>query len=156
MPITMWQPGRRLFSTAALLMILTAAAHTLGAVQPWPDGEAERRLIAEMRGYVVPMGMGMNPSMLDIYKDLSFTMSITLAALGVLNLVLASSRDATPRLLRNAGWVNALWVGAFLVLDYSYQLPPPLICSAAIELFVLLALFLPSGGKLPPTPQQGQ
>ena len=64
--MTIWQPGRRLFTTAAILMILTAAAHTMGAVSPMPDGAAERRLLAEMRGYVLPMGMGMNPSMFDI------------------------------------------------------------------------------------------
>jgi hypothetical protein len=152
----MWQPGRRLFSVAAVLMILTASAHTLGAVQPWPDGEAERRLIAEMRGYVLQMGNGMNPSVLDIYKDLSFTMSITLFALGLLNLVLASSRDTTDRLLRNAGWVNSVWVGAFLVLNLVYRILPPLICAVVIEAFVLLALFLPSAGKLAPAALERQ
>jgi hypothetical protein len=148
--MTIWKPGRRLFTVAAVLMLLTASAHTIGALSPWPDGPAERKLLAEMRGYVLSMGLGMNPSVFDIYRDLSFTMSITLAALGIMNLVLAASRDATDALLRRAGWVNAVWVGAFLALNYAFQIPPPLLCAVVIEAVVLLALFVPSRGQLAP------
>ena len=137
---------------AAVLMLLTAAAHTMGALSPWPDGPAERQLLAAMRGYVTEMGMGMSPSVLDIYKDLSFTMSITLGALGLMNLVLAASRDATEGLLQRVGVVNAVWVGAFLALNLVYRIPPPLICAVLIEAFVLGALLAPSGRMLAPVP----
>lgn len=152
--MTCWQPGRRLFTTAAIFMILTAAAHTLGTVSPMPDGPAEQRLEAAMRGYVLSMGMGMNPNMLDVQMDLSFTMSITFAALGLLNLLLASSRDATDGLLRRIGWLNAIWVGAFLALNFIYRIPPPLICATVIEIFVVAALFVPSSRQFPPRAEQ--
>jgi hypothetical protein len=140
--ITMWRPGRRLFSTAAILMILTAAAHTAGNLASGPEDPAERQVFAAMDSLRVPLGMGMNPSVRDIYWDLVFTMSITFAALGVINLVVASSPDSTDRLLRRVGWVNALWVGVFLILCWAYRIPPPLISAVVIEAFVLAALIM--------------
>src|SRR6185369_7371921 len=86
--IAMWRPGRRLFSTAALLMILTAAAHTAGNLASGPEDPAERQVFAAMDGLRFPLGMGMNPSLRDVYWELVFTMSITFAAIGVINLVI--------------------------------------------------------------------
>jgi hypothetical protein len=140
MAITIWQPGRRLFSTAAILMILTAAAHTAGNLQSRTNGPAEQRLIDTMNGYRIPMGLGMNPSMSDINSLLVFTMSITFTALGLINLLLAGTPETSARLLRRVAWANALWVGAFLILSWIYRIPPPLISAAVIELFVLASL----------------
>ena len=69
----------------------------------------------------------MPPSLMDIYWILVFTMSITFAALGVVNLVLAANPNASLRLLRSVSLVNALWVGAFLILAWSYRVPPAFI-----------------------------
>jgi hypothetical protein len=140
MAITVFRPGRRLFSTAAILMILTAAAHTAGNVAPRPPNPTEQKLIADMSSYRIPMGMGMNPSVNDIDRTLVFTMTITFAALGVLNLLLAASLDATDRLLLRVTWVNALWVAAFLILCVAYQVPPPLISAVVIEVAVVGSL----------------
>jgi hypothetical protein len=46
---------------------------------------------AAMESFRLDLGMGMNPSVKDNYKSLTFTMSITLAALGFINLVVAGS-----------------------------------------------------------------
>ena len=80
MAIAVWQKGRRLFSTAAVLMILAAVAHTAGSLASGPEDPVGRNLLESMRNYKVPLGMGMNPSVHDIYWDLVFTMSITFAA----------------------------------------------------------------------------
>jgi hypothetical protein len=146
MALTLWQPGRRLFSTAAILMILAAAAHTAGNLQPPPNGPAEQRLIDTMNGYRIPMGFGMNPSMSDINSLLVFTMSVTFTALGLINLLLASTPETSAHLLRRVAWANALWVGAFLALTWIYQIPPPLICAIVIELAVVASL-LPLQGR---------
>ena len=138
--MTMWQPGRRLFSTAAVLMILTAAAHTAGNLTSGPPDPAEQKLVEAMRNHKVPLGMGMNPSVHDIYMDLVFTMSITFAALGLINLVLASGPAADRRLLRRVSWTNALWLAAFLILNAVYRIPPSLISAGIIELVVIAYL----------------
>ena len=140
MAMAMWQPGRRLFSTAAILMILAAAAHTAGNLPSTPNGPAEQHLIDTMNGYRIPMGFGMNPSTSDINSLLVFTMSVTFTALGLINLLLASTPETSARLLRRVAWANALWVGAFLILTSIYQIPPPLICAIAIELAVVASL----------------
>jgi hypothetical protein len=137
-----WQRGRRLFTTAAILMILTAIAHTMGNLFPPPQGPPEQQLFAAMDAYRAPLGLGMTPSMHDIYTTIVFTMSITFAALGVMNLVIAASSESSATLLRRVTWVNALWVGAFLILTWVCQVPPPLICAVIIEAVIVLGLIL--------------
>ena len=142
MATPIWQRGRRLFTTAAILMLLTAISHTMGNLFPGPPGPAEQKLFAAMDDYREPMGLGMIPSMRDIYSTLVFTMSITFGALGLLNLVVASSRETSASLLRRLTWVNAIWVGAFLILSWAYRVPPPLISAVIIEAVILLDLIL--------------
>src|SRR5215471_16676959 len=101
----MFRKGRRLFSTAAIFMLLTAAAHTAGNLGSGPDTPEEQRVFNDMGAIRFPMGMGMNPSLRDIWWDLVFTMSITLVALGAINLVLAASREIRDRMLLRVAWV---------------------------------------------------
>lgn len=51
----MWKPGRRLFSTADVLMILTALAHTAGNLAPGGDA-AEQVLLVAMRNHRILLG----------------------------------------------------------------------------------------------------
>jgi hypothetical protein len=132
--------GRRMFSLAAALMILTALAHTLGNLAGGPPDAADAMLEAAMRVRRVALGMGMNPSAWDIQRTLVFTMSITLAALGLMNLVLAASEETHQRLMRRVAWLNFVWVGAFTFLALAYRVPPPLISGLLIEAAVLGSL----------------
>src|SRR4051794_38871596 len=140
MTMAIWKPGRRLFSTAALLMLLTAALHTIGNLSARPDAGAEEKLFADMAALHFPLGMGMSPSLRDVYMDLVFTMSITFAALGLLNLMVAGSTDVGADILRRMSWANAIWVGVFVILNVKYQIPPPLISGVVIELVVIASL----------------
>ena len=146
MATTMWQPGRRLFSTASVLMILTAAAHTAGQLSP-PSDPAVTELLAAMENLRRPLGLGMNASMLDLLRLLGFTMTVTFVGLGSINLLLAGSPDTTPGLLRRISWANVAWVGAFLALSFFYQIPPPFISAVIIELVLLASLLLPPRGS---------
>jgi len=128
-----------MFSTAAVLMILTAVAHTAGNLTASPT-PTEQTVFSEMNGLHVPLGMGMNPSIYDIYWTLVLTMSITFAALGLINLLLAASPDVSGRVLRQVSWANALWVGAFLILTAMCRIPPGLISAVIIELAVVGSL----------------
>src|SRR5262245_55617050 len=129
--------GRGWFRTGTILVLLTAVAHTLGQFGPQPPvfDEAE----AAMRAARLDMGLGMMPSLLDILSDLSFSMSITYAALGALNLLFGWSRDVSPGLRRKAALVNLLWVGAAAGLSYYYRIPPPMICALVTWPLFLMA-----------------
>lgn len=142
----MWKRGRKLFSTAAVLMILTAAAHTAGNLAPAPKDPALEKVMAAMNSYRLPLGMGMTPSLEEIYWDLVLTMSITFAALGAINLVLAAS-DASDRLLRRVSWANLVWIVAFIALSYAYRIPPALISGVVIAIFVAASIAV--GPKAP-------
>jgi hypothetical protein len=142
MAMTMVQPGRRLFTTAAVLMLLTASAHTVGFLSSGGT-PAEQQMLQSMDSLRGPMGMGMSPSLRDIFYSLAFTMSVTFAALGVMNLVLAASRLVPDSVLRTVGWVNVIWVGAFVTVSWKYQVPPPLMSGAAIEVVLLAYVLMP-------------
>ena len=147
--MTMWKPGRRLFTVAAILMLLTAAAHTAGTLAGGPSNDAEKQLFASMEALRTPMGLGMNPSIADFYWCLAFVMSVTFTGLALLNLLFAASPDISSAWLRRASWINLLWVTAFGALSWRYQVPPPLICAVLIDVFVLGALFVPDARAQP-------
>jgi hypothetical protein len=131
--------GRRAFSLAALLMLLTALAHTLGNVRPVTDPE-RRLLITQMAAYRMGLGLNMMPSIWDIYQNLAFTMSITFLGLGMVNLMLGASPDASAGLLRRVSWMNLVWVGAFIALAAAFQVGPSLISGVLVLAAVLAAL----------------
>lgn len=132
-----WQKGRRLFTVAAILMLLTALAHTLGQFGP-PGDAAETKVVTAMQSYHIDLGPSMRPSFFDVFRTLAFTMSIMLTALGLMNLMIVSSRDTTAVLLKRVTYLNVVWVAAFTALGLGYQVLPPLICGLLI-LAVLVA-----------------
>jgi hypothetical protein len=101
-----FSPGRRWFAAANVAMIVVALLHTLGNTLSGPPPDATYPAVeAAMRGYVLPLGLGMTPSIWDILRSLTFTMSVSFAMMGALGLVIGASPDATPRLgaLRDCG-----------------------------------------------------
>jgi hypothetical protein len=136
MPVAIFQKGRRLFSTAAILMIVTAILHTIGNYSVGDEPAGIQSLVATMTGFHFPMGMGMNPSMWDVYRALVFLMTITFLALGIINLLIAASPDVPATVLRRLSWFNLIWVGAYGILVWYYQIPPPLIFAVLIELAI--------------------
>jgi len=143
MSTAMWRRGRRLFSVAGILVILTAAAHTAGHFSP-SSGPAEDAVFAAMNAHLVPLGLGMTPSLLDIFKGLSLTMAITLAAIGAINLLIAASPEVGDRVIGRLVWVNLTWNAGFGLLMWHYQLMPPLICAGIIEAVLVASLVTPA------------
>ena len=139
MALTLWRRGRRLFSAASVLIIVTATAHTFGFFSR-PGSDEERRVLAGLRGYALPPGLGMNPTLLSIFQNLGATMSITFGAIATLNLILANSDDFRDTLMHKLKWVNAAWVGAFLVASAVWPFQPPFICATFIELLLMASL----------------
>jgi hypothetical protein len=93
-----------------------------------------------MRGYRIPLGLGMAPSMWDISQSLVFTMSICLAAMGVLGILLGTSRDASPRLLRPAAVVLTLASAALTALFFRYQITPAFASMAVVTILFVFAI----------------
>ena len=139
----MWRPGRRLFSFACILILLTALLHTIGNVAPRSARTENSNVEALMRDTHMPMGMGMEPSIYDIFRALTFTMTVTFIALGVIGLLLSGSRSVSSGVVRRMTWFYALWNGAFTALCFYYRVPPPLISGVLIELVLVVALLLP-------------
>jgi len=124
--------------TGTVLLALTGVAHTAG--QFTPDEPELGAALAAMRAAHLPMGIGMAPSLFDIFRDLAFTMSITFFALAAFNVLIARHRDTTPALLRAATVLNLVWLAAFIALCWFYAVPPPLISGALVWPFFLVAL----------------
>ena len=140
MAVAIWKPGRRVFSSAAILMVMMAVGHTAGFLAAGPSNPVEEKLFADMGAVLNPLGLGMSPSVKDIYYGLAFALSITFAALGAMNLMLAAIAETPDRVLRAAGWINALWVAGFLILNWVYRVPPPLIVGTIVGIAVAASL----------------
>ncbi|HEV2688747.1 MAG TPA: hypothetical protein VGV35_09340 [Bryobacteraceae bacterium] len=138
--MTIWKPGRRLFSTAAILMLLMAAAHSAGNIQG-PLEPPEQKLFSDMDSFRSPLGLGMTPSVKDFFFAMGWTVSLTFAALGSINLSLAAISETPDRVFRRVSWMNALWLGALLFVACVYRVPPPLISAVIIEVVVIASLF---------------
>ena len=118
-------------------MLLAGAAHTAG--QFTPDEPELATALAAMRGSHLPMGMGMSPSLFDIFRDLAFTMTVTFFALAAVDALLVWHRDTTAALLRAAALLNMVWLAAFIAVCWFYRVPPPLISGIVIWPFFLIA-----------------
>jgi hypothetical protein len=132
--------GRRAFSLAAVLMLFTALAHTLGNIQPINNPD-QRLLITQMAALRLPVGLQMTPSVWQIYQDLMFTMSVTFLGLGLVNVTLGAHREATTALLRRVSWMNLIWVAAYTLLAMAFQVTPAAISGLLILIAVGFSLF---------------
>jgi len=124
--------------TGTVLLALTGVAHTAG--QFTPDEPELGAALAAMRAAHLPIGMGMAPSLFDIFRDLAFTMTVTFFALAALNVVIVRHRDTTPALLRSVTVLNLVWLAGFIGVCWFYAVPPPLISGVVIWPFFLVAL----------------
>lgn len=130
---------RGLLITSSVLMLLTTVAHTVGNLLP-PADPAVAAIYAAMKSSHPQVGMGMNPSMFDVHMLLVLTMTVTFAALALLNLALL--RVISDQALQRVVWINVMWVAVFTSLCAFYQVPPPLISGILIELPLAAALLV--------------
>ena len=137
----MFRRGRRLFSIASILLILTAVAHTLGHFQPEPRTPEYTNLKSTMQAYQIDM-MGMKPSAYGMLESLSLTLTVMLLMLGLQNLLVAMV-DESGKMIRRFGLLNIIGVGALIALSWYYSIPPPLISFVIVEIVFLLAILIP-------------
>jgi hypothetical protein len=130
--------ANRWFMIASVLMLLTAAAHSMGHFSPLPTDAETQRLVFAMQGYVLDLGMGMKPTQWDVLQSLSLTMTVTLLWLGVLGLVVAVS-DMGRRTVQRVVAVYIVANGILVALYSYYRLPPPLISLGIVEAVLLVS-----------------
>jgi hypothetical protein len=137
--------GRRWFVSASWATVLASLLHTAGnTLSPTPTDAAYSTLESTMRGYRIDLGLRMVPSMWDINQSLVFTMSFCLATIGVLGVLIGTSRD-TARLLRPAAIVLTLASAALTALFLKYQITPALVSMAVIT--VLFGVAIAEAGR---------
>lgn len=145
-----FRKGNRLLSVACLGFLLEAVAHTLGAVSPLPDDPRVQSVVRAMRELRTPLGLGMEPSVWDISRGLTFTMTVALATMGAFGLALVSAAPGDRRVQRVAASILLAANVALLGIWWAYRIPPPLVFQAALTPLLLLAVFLsgsPAVGK---------
>ncbi len=119
-----WAPDRRWLSLASLSTLLVAALHTAGQFAPAPPDPQLYAVKSAMRGVRLALGLGMAPSVWELFQSLTFTMSITVAALGVVGLVVAGASAASPALVRRTAGVLGATHAALTLLYSFYGVPP--------------------------------
>jgi hypothetical protein len=137
----MFPSGRRWFVTASWATVAVSLLHTAGnTLSSPPTDPGYATLEKTMRGFTVPLGLGLVPSMWDINRSLVFTMSICLVTMGVLGILLGTSRDTTPRLLRPASVLLTLASAALTGLYFVYQVTPALVSMAVVTVLFIAAI----------------
>jgi hypothetical protein len=139
--------GRRLFYLASIAMILVAALHTFGSVAPGETDARTEALEQAMRAHHFPMGMGMAPSMYDLFMGLTITMSICLLAIGILGLVLVRHPDSTSALLSSFAWWGAVTSGVLTAWYFVQRIPPPMVSMAVVTLLYVATAIVTSPGR---------
>jgi hypothetical protein len=128
----------RIFITANILLLIVAGLHTSSQFIR-PTDPADLAMMAAMRGHHVPVGLGWTPSVLDITHVLAFTMSISLVGMVVVNLGMLRFARISPGLLRRLSLLNAIVVGAIVLLSFAYQVAPPFLTLAIVDVFFIIA-----------------
>lgn len=137
--------GNRLFAAGSIGLIITSIFHTIGHFAPPPINDPALTTAKEaMRAFRFDFGLGMQPSIMEIFDSLGLTMSITVFFLGIYNLTTLSLAGNNSKLVRRLILLNVLGAGALVALYAFYRIPPPLISFAAVEVLFILALIVPN------------
>lgn len=138
--MVIFSKGRRSLTVAAIATLLVAALHTIATFAPPPaDDAAMIAMIEAMRGYQVPLGLGMAPSMWDIQTALSLSVTLFLIAFAVLGLSFAGDGDVSPRTLSRIAMISAGTMAALTVVFAMFRIPPPLVMNAILAVLYLVA-----------------
>lgn len=126
-----------LFTSGAVVLLLTSAAHTLGHFAERPADPVQQELTEHMKRVTQTMG-GMTFSAWQAVECLSLYMSVLAAGLGLVCMVIRPALRACPRVLRPVSGICALVTGGCAAIAFWSHLAPP-------GAFFALAFALESG-----------
>jgi hypothetical protein len=121
---------KRLFAAGCWVLIAVGLAHLLGhysLVTSTGDSEAERQLLAQMRGHTQDFGAGFVRSTMDILTGFSLTFSILPIGMGMAGLVARGYGAGAPHLLHALATVYAGIYGIMVIVALSYWFLAPLV-----------------------------
>lgn len=140
--------ARRLFAAGCWVLIVMALVHLLGhygMMSSQGDTEAERQMLALMRGERQDMGLGMVRSMMDIVAGFSLAFSLLSAASGLFGLVVLRHERSAPGLLRQATIAYAGVFGVLFAVGLRYWFPAPL--AFILAAFLCFVAAVAAGGR---------
>jgi hypothetical protein len=135
--------SRRFFGAGCWILVATGLAHLLGhyaLMNAEGQTDAERQLLALMRGNAQDLGLGFVRSTFDILAGFSLTFSILAGGMGVSGLLLRRHDPASPGLLGQTALVYAGVFGVMTAVAFRYWFPAPLLFLAAAFLCFVAAV----------------
>jgi hypothetical protein len=140
-----------LYRVAAVLLLLFAAGHTMGFIQP-PDPQWRvDALLASMRSIHFD-AMGSNRTYWDFYVGSGLTIVVLYLFAAVLAWQLGGLPAETLSRLRGIGWASALCFAAIAVVSWRYIFIVPIAFSLVIAACLATAAWLSKPQVLVDTP----
>lgn len=125
--------------TAVVFLLLTALIHASTLfIQPAPQNETERQLLALMTGYKQDFGGGFQRSLKELFTALSACFSLV-CLLGGLTLGFLAKTRADVRILRGVVSVHVLVFGICFAVMVAFTFLPPIVLTGLIFVFLLIA-----------------
>jgi hypothetical protein len=125
---------RKLFAAGCWVLVATGLVHALGhysLMNAQGDTEAERQLLAAMRGNPQDMGLGFVRTMFDIVAGFSLTFTVLPLGMGLVGLLVLRREAGAPGLLREVAIAYAGIYGIMTGVALRYWFPAPLLFLAA-------------------------
>jgi hypothetical protein len=139
---TVTQRGARLFTAGTFALLVVAGLHTLGHFSTRAPDPMGGSVLEQMRQYRVDVGLGQQPSLMDIQQSLSLTMTILLVGVGLINLSMVALAGDVRGVLRRLTMLNLLIVGSLVILYGWYRITPPFVTLFAVELLFVASLLV--------------
>ena len=143
-----FRKGHRLFSIAALGLIVVAIVQIVGHLSPPPEELVTTGLYAAMEAYLFDFGLG-KPSMLDMYASLSLAMPIMLLWMAIINLGVARYSGTRDKLFRKVCSLNIFAVAALIWVNVYYKVSPTAIALGIVGVLFFIARYRMRHGRMP-------
>lgn len=125
---------------AAVLQLLTAAAHSLSFMAPvQPANDQERQLHELMTTYHMDGGMGFRPTTHDLLTALSAALPV-LYVFGALITFHLLRKKIGVDVMRGVVRIEVLVFGAYFLICSMLTFPPPIICTGLVFLALVIGL----------------
>jgi hypothetical protein len=128
------------YRTAAILLLLFAAGHTLGFRQSDPQWGVDA-LLASMRSIHFDV-QGFNRTYWDLFEAAGFSVGVFYLFAAILAWQLGGLPAATLALMRGTAWAFALCFAAITVVSWRYLFVLPIVFSIVITVCLTVAAWL--------------
>lgn len=127
---------------AVFFLLATAALHTFGLLSGFvATNETEKTMLGLMASYKMEMGGGFTPSMNDLMKSFSISLSLLLVFGAFTNLVLLRTKSP-GHLVKSMLGLQVLVFGACFVTMLMLTFIVPVVCTGLVFVSLLTAYFL--------------